>query len=285
MQKCLNSNISIKYGNNYDRKWGINRMSDQSQFIKEAFYLIKNSFEEFRNIDISLETLKYDQIPEEHGSSLGFVNWEIVCEKTTSKNQIRELPKTKFKITCVNDIENYSEEEPTDYYNMVENIKLFFETNGIVINEHSILLETLLHEFGHIYHMLHWTNFSDIEDYIDLEDINDSYILTIKRHNAINNNIRFNRLYRFGELGADQFKFEHFMMFWKLLGKITLNEFRSIQSICGLICHFNIDSNIFDSEGREYLKNVIGIADEDIRLILKFNTTIGRDLKPLIEFI
>ena len=70
-----------------------------------------------------------------------------------------------------------------------------------------------------------------------------------------------------------------------MLGKTTLDEFRSIQSIVSLICHFNIDSNMFDPKGREYLKNVIGIADEDIRLILKFNTTIGRDLKPLIEFI
>ena len=223
-------------------------MSDQSTFLSEAFYLIKNSFDEFRNIDISLETLKYDQIPEEHGSTLAFVGWEIKCEEITSKNQIRKPPEMKFKITCVNDIENYSEEEPTAYYDTIENIKLFFETNGIPIHEHSILLETLLHEFGHIYHILHWMNFSEIEDYIDLEDINDSYILTIKRHNVINNtNIGFNRLYKFGELGAEQFKFNHFMMFWKLLGKITLNEFRSIQSICGLICHFNIDSDIFDS--------------------------------------
>ena len=261
-------------------------MSDQSQFIKEAFYLIKNSFEEFRNVDISLETLKYDQIPEEHGSSPGFMHWEKIWKEYTSKNQIKELPEIKFKITCVNNIEDYSEEEPTDYFNLIESNKLFFETNSIAINEYSVLLDILLHEFGHIYHMLYWTNFSDIDDYIDLEDINDSYICTIKRHKAIiNNNIRFNHLYRFSELGAEQFKFEHFMRFWKLLGKTTLNEFRSIQSICGLISHFNIDSNIFDSEGREYLKNVIGIADEDIRLILKFNTTIGRDLKPLIEFL
>ena len=74
-------------------------MSDQSSFIKEAFYLIKNSFEEFKNVDISLEILGYDDFPNDE--------YKFACcyyEKNTPS-----------RLICINDIEVYKEEHITKY--------------------------------------------------------------------------------------------------------------------------------------------------------------------------
>jgi len=246
-------------------------MSDQSSFIKEAFYLIKNSFEEFKNINIDLKIVDFNDFPKKFKLAAIFHSFE---------------PEEMFEIVSLNNLEVFRDEEPSLYLDLVKENKMFLESNGIPINEYSLMLGVILHEFGHAFHEIYWQSFADWEDYVDLSDINMSYTLTVKRYmrnNTVDYNT-FNRRYLFAEIFAEKFKFEHFLRFWKLLGKTTLDEFRSIQSIASLICHFNIDSNMFDNEGREYL-NTIGIADEDIRLIYKLNTTVGRDLKPLIEFI
>ncbi len=254
-------------------------MSDQSQFIKEAFYLIKNSFDVFnkdKDINISLRICNADDFYNED------YDIAFMCNKFDEKNGIEEI-----EISIINDISSLKQELHND---LIEENKIFLEYNNIPIDEQSLLLGLLLHEFGHIYHHKYWCQVRfDWDDYVDFKNISFSYAMTAIRHNrhipnTIDENHFFHK-YVFTEIFAEQFKFEYFMMFWRMLGKITLNEFRSIQSIVNLICHFNIDSNMFDSQGREYLKNVIGIAEEDIRLVYKLNTTVGRNLKPLIEFI
>ena len=254
-------------------------MSDQSQFIKEAFYLIRNSFDIFNkteDLNISLKIYNADDFIEED-YNVAFMMYDF--NEKTGLEQI--------DIAIINDIYTLKQELFDD---LIQANKIFLESNNISINEQSLLLGLLLHEFGHIYHHIDWCkrHFSWY-DYLDLKNINFSYAMTVIRHNShIFNEIdrnQFFRKYLFYEIFAEKFKFEHFMKFWKLLGKTTLNESRSIESLVRLICHFRIDSNIFDSEGRAYLKNVIGISDEDISLIYKLNTTVGRDLKPLIEFI
>ncbi len=253
-------------------------MSDQSQFIKEAFYLIKNSFDVFnkdKDLNISLKICSVDDFTKED-YDIAFMYYKF--DEKSGMEQI--------EISIINDINTLEQESFND---LIQTNKTFLESNKIPIREQALLLGLLLHEFGHIYHHKHWCKMRfSWDDYVDFKNLNFSYATTVIRHNSHiideTDENQFFRKYIFTEVFAEQFKFEHFMRFWKLLGKTTLDEFRSIQSIASLICHFNIDSNMFDNEGREYL-NTIGIADEDIRLIYKLNTTVGRDLKPLIEFI
>ncbi len=254
-------------------------MSDQSPFLREAFYLIKNSFDIFNKdeeLNISLKICNADDFADE-GYNVAFIDYRF-----NEKSGLEEID-----IVIINNIDSLEQEQFND---IIQMNKIFLESNNIPINEQSLLLGLLLHEFGHIYHHKHWCQIRfNWDDYVDFKTISFAYVMTVMRHNKyIINETEVNQLFRkyiFTEVFAEQFKFEHFMKFWKLLGKITLDEFRSIQSIASLISHFNLDSNMFDHEGREYLKNVIGIAEEDISLVYKLNTTVGRDLKPLIKFI
>jgi len=245
---------------------GFEDMSDQSKFITEAFALIKNSFEEFRNTNITLKIIDSENYPED------FTGARVTCQFD---------PEELFEILIVNDFEIFKDEESNDYNYLAERNRIFLGSNGIQINEYSLSLGLLLHEFGHIYHQKQWMKFFDIYGYRNLQYITDAYCDTIIRCNDEDLECGpFSLQYIFYEIFAEKFKFEHFMRFWKLLGKATLDEVRSSILMESLIILLDLNKH----DRREYLVNEVGFEDKELDRIDQIVYS-GIRPKQLIEFL
>ncbi len=181
-------------------------MSNQRKFIKKAFELIKNSFEEFTNENIYLIIRNHKKI------------------KSNEKDIIRleyidKGDHINYFIYMIDDCSQFLDKQSKFYKSLslesediLEPLNIITK-NDILIKEKAIIIMFLLHEFGHISHVKKFMNFSIFNN---LRSINDQ-ALYLFMNTSKDENINIGKQFLFGEHYAEMFKFKHFYKIWKQL--------------------------------------------------------------------
>jgi len=183
-------------------------MSNQRKFIKKVFELIKNSFEEFTNENISLIIRNHEKIdPNEKNI--------IKLEYIDKRDHIN------YFIYMVDDCYQFLNKRPKFYQELCNEDKEFLESLNIIaqddiIPEDCIIIDFLLHEFGHISHMKNVLSISTFREFLNLKNINDQSI-DLFNNSRENKNVNIGQDFLFGEHYAEMFKFKHFYKIWKKL--------------------------------------------------------------------
>lgn len=188
-------------------------MSDQSEFITEIFNLIKNSFDEFKDANITLDIRDYKNIPRD--KSVFHINW------------IGYHDHIDFVMTVVKDFEVFKKKDPKWYKYILDMNSEFLESLNIELSEQSLILINILHEFGHIHQLLYFLKKYHIRQYSNFESINWAATHLIlgkpsRKNNMYKNSIFFQHM-MFDELYANMFKFKYFLRFWGLLNGISMS--------------------------------------------------------------
>ncbi len=181
-------------------------MSNQRKFIKKAFELIKNSFEEFTNENISLIIRNHEKIK---FNEKGIIKLE----------HIDKCDHVNYFIYMIDDCYRFLDKRPELYQSLRVESKKFLESlniiteNDTLILEKAIIINFLLHEFGHISHIKQFVNYSIFNNLRNIN--NQSIYLFMNSREDKNVNIKKHLL--FGEHYAEMFKFKHFYKIWKQL--------------------------------------------------------------------
>ncbi len=184
-------------------------MSNQRKFIKKVFELIKNSFEEFTNENISLIIRNHTKIKPHEGDV-------IKLEYISQRDHVN------YFIYMVDDCYRFLDNRPKFHQSLCFENREFLESLGIMaqndifIPEDAIVIDFLLHEFGHISHMKRFLNISTLHEVINLRNINDQSIALFLNSKECKD-VYMRQYFLFGEDYAEMFKFQHFYKIWKLL--------------------------------------------------------------------
>jgi hypothetical protein len=195
-------------------------MSNKKEFIKNIFQLIKDNFIEFKDIKVKLDIMGFEEMEENEG-----VASTIYSSKTND-----------FTIKIMNDFYIFKREEPRDYQAIVDTNKEFFESINIKITEKSIIVATLLHEFGHLYHMIKFIKYSNIRNYIGMININREFQITAFNidEGIKDESLKIDLYYEFmfNEIYAEMFKFKYFMKFWSIINNKALKGGNNNGKVC-----------------------------------------------------
>ncbi len=181
-------------------------MSNQRKFIKKAFEYIKNHFEEFRNENISLIIRNHTKVK----YTEKVIKLEYIDKSDDQVNYI---------IYMVDDCYQLLKDRPNFYESIYLEDKDFLESLNIIteddisIPEEIIIIDFLLHEFGHISHIKKILDISTPRVYRNIAHINNQSIALLLNSKGM----KYLEGFSFGENYAEMFKFKHLYKIWKEL--------------------------------------------------------------------
>ena len=179
-----------------------NFLSDQSVFIKKSFNLIKNNFKIFKGVKIKLNIQ----------DSLRIQEFAYLDTRNNGPT---------FKLSICNDLSVFN--ESTNYELLLHFNKDYLESLGIEINEQSLLLSLLLHEFGHLINNINLINQTSFENFIHINQINKNLFHIMYKtdderflYDSPSRAIAYQHFIP-SELNAEIFKFRYFPFIWNLI--------------------------------------------------------------------
>ncbi len=184
-------------------------MSNQRKFIKKAFELIKNNFEEFNTEDISL-IIRDDTKIRDHED---VIRVEYIIDKPDHINYIIYMVDDCYGF--LNNRPKFRQSLSTENRDFLESLNIITQ-DDILIPEDIIIIAFLLHEFGHISHTKKFLNISTISDLNNLRNIHDRALALLLNLKGCND-VYMRQSSLFSEHYAEMFKFKHFYKIWKQL--------------------------------------------------------------------
>jgi hypothetical protein len=156
-------------------------MKLEKEYIEKIFNIIKDSFDEFKDLPIKLEIKDTPELIKSKSHAMGSFNLFI---QKKFNNKIREI-----KIITVNDFMCIKEINNEYFQRIIKNKSPLFSVIHENINNENLLLYILLHEFGHLHQVLIFMNNSNskIAGRILFDDYNFAAINLMKHgFNTIN---------------------------------------------------------------------------------------------------